>query len=73
MFKLDIKIARIFNCYGPNMLPNDGRVISNFIWQAINNKPITIYGDGTQTRSFCFIDDLIEGLIKFMNSLSMGQ
>ena len=72
MFKLDIKIARIFNCYGPNMLPNDGRVISNFIWQAINNKPITIYGDGTQTRSFCFIDDLIEGLIKFMNSNEHG-
>ena len=71
-FKLDIKIARIFNCYGPNMLPNDGRVISNFIWQAINNNPITIYGDGTQTRSFCFVDDLIEGLIKFMNSNEHG-
>ena len=72
MFNLDIKIARIFNCYGPNMLPNDGRVISNFICQAINNKPITIYGNGTQTRSFCYIDDLIEGLMRFMNSKEHG-
>jgi len=71
-FKLDIKIARIFNSYGPNMLPNDGRVISNFIWQAINNQPLSIYGDGTQTRSFCYIDDLVEGLIKFMNSNEHG-
>ena len=72
MFNLDIKVARIFNSYGPNMLPNDGRVISNFIWQAINKKPITIYGDGNQTRSFCYIDDLIDGLIKFMNSKEHG-
>ena len=71
-FKIDIKIARIFNCYGPNMLPNDGRVISNFIWQALNNKPLTIYGNGTQTRSFCYIDDLIDGLLKFMNSNEHG-
>ena len=72
MFNLDIKIARIFNCYGPNMLPNDGRVISNFICQALNNKPITIYGKGTQTRSFCYIDDLIEGLMRFMYSKEHG-
>ncbi len=72
MFKIDIKIARIFNSYGPNMLPNDGRVISNFIWQALNNKPMTIYGNGNQTRSFCYIDDLIDGLIKFMNSNEHG-
>ena len=72
MFNLDIKVARIFNSYGPNMLPNDGRVISNFIWQAINKKPITIYGDGKQTRSFCYVDDLIDGLIKFMNSNEHG-
>ena len=71
-FKIDIKIARIFNCYGPNMLPNDGRVISNFIWQALNNKPLTIYGNGNQTRSFCYIDDLIDGLLKFMNSNEHG-
>ncbi len=63
-----IKIARIFNTYGPRMMPNDGRVISNFIVQALNNEPITIYGDGTQTRSFQYITDLIEGLIQLMNS-----
>ncbi len=63
-----IKIIRIFNTYGPNMQPNDGRVISNFILQAINNKDITIYGTGLQTRSFMYIDDLIEGMIKMMNS-----
>ena len=65
--KLKIKICRIFNTYGPIMHPNDGRVISNFIIQAINNKPITIYGDGMQTRSFCYISDLINGLFNFMN------
>ena len=64
--KLDIKVARIFNTYGPNMHPNDGRVVSNFIMQALKNEPITIYGDGSQTRSFCFVDDLIEGLIRLM-------
>lgn len=69
---VDIKIARIFNTYGPNMLPSDGRVISNFIWQALNNKNLTIYGDGNQTRSFCFVDDLINGLLKFMNSDEKG-
>ena len=66
--KINIRVARIFNTYGPNMLPNDGRVISNFITQAINNKPITIYGDGTQTRSFCYVNDLIDGIIRFMGN-----
>lgn len=65
---LNIKIARIFNTYGPRMLPFDGRVVSNFIVQALQDKPITIYGDGTQTRSFCYVDDLIDGLIKLMES-----
>lgn len=65
---LEIKVARIFNTYGPNMHPNDGRVVSNFIIQALQNKPITIYGQGTQTRSFCFADDLIDGFYKLMNS-----
>lgn len=65
---LRIKVARIFNTYGPRMLPNDGRVVSNFILQALNNEDITIYGDGSQTRSFCYIDDLVEGLVKLMNS-----
>ncbi len=63
-----IKVARIFNTYGPRMHPNDGRVVSNFIGQALQNKPITIYGEGTQTRSFCYVDDLIEGFIRLMNS-----
>ena len=66
--KLRIKVARIFNTYGPRMHPNDGRVVSNMIIQALQNKPITIYGDGTQTRSFCYVDDLIEALILLMNS-----
>ena len=66
--KLRIKVARIFNTYGPRMHPNDGRVVSNFIVQALLNKPITIYGSGEQTRSFCFVDDLIEGIYRFMNS-----
>jgi UDP-glucuronate decarboxylase len=65
---LSIKIARIFNTYGPRMHPNDGRVVSNFIVQALRNEPITIYGDGTQTRSFCYVDDLIEGFVRLMNS-----
>lgn len=65
---LKIKVARIFNTYGPNMHPNDGRVVSNFIMQALRGEPITIYGDGSQTRSFCYVDDLIEGLIRLMNS-----
>ncbi len=66
--KLLIKVARIFNTYGPNMHPQDGRVVSNFIVQALNGKPVTIYGDGNQTRSFCFVDDLVEGLIALMES-----
>jgi len=65
---LNIKVARIFNTYGPRMHPNDGRVVSNFIVQALRNKPITLYGDGTQTRSFCYVDDLIEGFVRLMNS-----
>lgn len=67
---VDIKVGRIFNTYGPNMRPDDGRVISNFIVQALNGDNITIYGDGKQTRSFCYINDLIEGMIKFMESKS---
>jgi UDP-glucuronate decarboxylase len=66
--QLDIKVIRIFNTYGPRMQPNDGRVVSNFIVQALTNKDITIYGDGKQTRSFCFISDLVEGIIRMMNS-----
>lgn len=66
--KLKIKIARIFNTYGPNMHPNDGRVVSNFIIQALKGEDITVYGDGSQTRSFCYVDDLTDGLIKLMNS-----
>lgn len=65
---LEIKVARIFNTYGPRMHPQDGRVVSNFIIQAIKNEPITIYGDGTQTRSFCYCDDLVEGFVRLMNS-----
>ncbi|XOJ89835.1 UDP-glucuronic acid decarboxylase family protein [Methylophilaceae bacterium Uisw_097] len=67
-YKLQIKVARIFNTYGPHMHPNDGRVVSNFIVQALHNKDITVYGDGTQTRSFCYVDDLIEGFIRLMNT-----
>jgi UDP-glucuronate decarboxylase len=63
---LDIKVARIFNTYGPRMHPNDGRVVSNFIVQALKGEPITLYGDGTQTRSFCYVDDLIQGFIRLM-------
>ena len=63
-----IKVARIFNTYGPRMHPNDGRVVSNFIVQALKNQPLTIYGDGSQTRSFCFVDDLIDVAIRFMNA-----
>lgn len=68
--KLNIKVMRIFNTYGPRMHPNDGRVVSNFIVQALNNENITIYGDGMQTRSFCYVDDLIDGMIAFMDSNS---
>ena len=66
--RLEIKVARIFNTYGPRMHPNDGRVVSNFIVQALKGLPITIYGKGSQTRSFCYVDDLVEGLIGLMNS-----
>ena len=66
--KIQIKIARIFNTYGPKMAINDGRVVSNFIIQCLRNNPITIYGEGSQTRSFCFVDDLIEGMVLLMNS-----
>ncbi|MDO8370153.1 MAG: SDR family oxidoreductase [Candidatus Nitrotoga sp.] len=66
--KMEIKVMRIFNTYGPRMHPNDGRVVSNFIVQAIKGEPITIYGDGTQTRSFCYVDDEIEGMIRLMAS-----
>ncbi len=65
---LRIKVARIFNIYGPRMHPNDGRVVSNFIVQALRNEPITLYGDGEQTRSFCYVDDLIEGFVRLMDS-----
>jgi len=65
---VDIKVIRIFNTYGPNMDPNDGRVVSNFVMQALRGEDITVYGDGTQTRSFCYVDDLVEGMIRMMNS-----
>ena len=65
---LDIKVIRIFNTYGPRMHPNDGRVVSNFIVQALRGEPITIYGDGSQTRSFCYVDDLVEGMIRLMGT-----
>jgi UDP-glucuronate decarboxylase len=67
-YNLGIKVARIFNTYGPRMHPNDGRVVSNFIVQALRNEPITIYGDGSQTRSFCYVDDLIDGIVRLMAS-----
>ncbi len=67
-YGVNIKVARIFNTYGPNMQKNDGRVVSNFIVQALEGKNITIYGDGTQTRSFCFVSDLVEGIVRLMNS-----
>ena len=72
-FGVDIRIARIFNCYGPNMQKDDGRVVTNFIHQALQGLPITLYGHGTQTRSFCYIDDLIEGLIALMNTEFLPQ
>lgn len=71
-YYVDVKIARLFNCYGPNMAKNDGRVISNFIVQALKNSDITIFGDGSQTRSFCYIDDTLDALVKFMNTDIMG-
>jgi UDP-glucuronate decarboxylase len=66
--RLRIKVARIFNTYGPRMHPNDGRVVSNFIVQALRNQPITVFGDGSQTRSFCYVDDMIDGMWRLMNS-----
>ena len=66
--KLRIRVARIFNTYGPRMHPNDGRVVSNFIVQALKNEPITLYGDGSQTRAFCYVDDLIEGFVRLMGA-----
>jgi UDP-glucuronate decarboxylase len=66
--QLEIKVARLFNCYGPRMHPHDGRVVSNFITSALDGEPLTIYGDGSQTRSFCYVDDLIEGLIRLMET-----
>lgn len=68
MHNLDIKVIRIFNTYGPHMDPNDGRVVSNFIIQALKNEPLTMFGDGTQTRSFCYVDDLIDGILGMMNT-----
>jgi UDP-glucuronate decarboxylase len=66
--KIPIKVVRIFNTYGPRMHPNDGRVVSNFIVQALQGQDITIFGDGSQTRSFCYVDDLIEGMLRMMNT-----
>ena len=72
-FGLDIRVARIFNTYGPRMAANDGRVVSNFIVQALKSEPITVYGDGSQTRSFCYVDDLIEGFIKLFFTYSVYE
>jgi len=71
--KVDIRIARIFNTYGPRMLENDGRVVSNFIVQALRGQPLTLYGEGQQTRSFCYVDDLLEGLIRLMNTENLHE
>jgi UDP-glucuronate decarboxylase len=71
-YRTQIRVARIFNTYGPNMAIDDGRVVSNFIWQALNNEPLTIFGDGSQTRSFCYVDDLINGLVALFNSDGVG-
>ncbi|MEH2081642.1 MAG: UDP-glucuronic acid decarboxylase family protein [Nostoc sp.] len=70
--KVDIRVVRIFNTYGPRMLENDGRVVSNFIVQALQGNPLTVYGDGSQTRSFCYVSDLVEGFIRLMNSDYVG-
>jgi UDP-glucuronate decarboxylase len=71
-YNLEIRVARIFNTYGPRMAIDDGRVVSNFIWQALNDSPLTVFGDGSQTRSFCYVQDLIEGLILLFNSDESG-
>ena len=68
----EVRVMRIFNTYGPRMLPNDGRVVSNFIVQALQGKSLTLYGDGNQTRSFCYVDDLIEGMVRLMNGNTIG-
>ncbi|MEA5621221.1 UDP-glucuronic acid decarboxylase family protein [Cronbergia sp. UHCC 0137] len=70
--KVDIRVARIFNTYGPRMLENDGRVVSNFVVQALRGIPLTVYGEGTQTRSFCYVSDLVEGLMRLMNGEYIG-
>ena len=70
--QVDIRVARIFNTYGPRMLENDGRVVSNFVVQALKGIPLTIYGDGSQTRSFCYVSDLVEGLMRLMNGDYIG-
>ena len=72
MHGTEIRVMRIFNTYGPRMLPDDGRVVSNFIVQALRGEPLTLYGDGSQTRSFCYVDDLVEGMIRLMNSPFAG-
>jgi UDP-glucuronate decarboxylase len=72
MHSTEIRVMRIFNTYGPRMLPDDGRVVSNFIVQALQGEPLTLYGDGSQTRSFCYVDDLIEGMIRLMNGEHTG-
>ena len=72
MNDVEVRVARIFNTYGPRMLPDDGRVVSNFIVQALRGEPLTLYGDGSQTRSFCYVSDLIEGLIRLMNGEHTG-
>jgi UDP-glucuronate decarboxylase len=72
MHGVEIRVARIFNTYGPRMLPDDGRVVSNFIVQALRGEPLTLYGDGAQTRSFCYVDDLVDGLIRLMNGSHPG-
>jgi UDP-glucuronate decarboxylase len=72
MHGTEIRVMRIFNTYGPRMLPDDGRVVSNFIVQALKGEPLTLYGDGSQTRSFCYADDLIEGMIRLMNGEHTG-
>jgi UDP-glucuronate decarboxylase len=71
-YGVDIRVARIFNTYGPRMCENDGRVVSNFIVQALHNDDITVYGDGSQTRSFCYVDDMVRGLIYLMDSKEVG-
>ncbi|HEY9847584.1 MAG TPA: NAD-dependent epimerase/dehydratase family protein, partial [Candidatus Caenarcaniphilales bacterium] len=69
---VDIRVARIFNTYGPRMLENDGRVVSNFVVQALKGNPLTVYGDGSQTRSFCYVSDLVDGLIRLMHNGQTG-